>query len=74
MLGGELTIEETGRGVEGDDGIVIGFGGEAANGVYNSTAALDSLSDDLKHASIKRLFTVVGCSLKAKNKDILRNM
>ncbi len=70
-LGGELTTEEIGIGVCGDNGIFIWFGGDAANGVYNSTAALESLGEGLKHASIKRLFTVVGtgCSLNNKKKN-----
>jgi len=33
VVGGEPTIEEVGRGVCGDNGRVIWFGGDAANGV-----------------------------------------
>jgi hypothetical protein len=36
VVGGELIIEETGRGVCGDNGgIFIWFGGDAANGVLH---------------------------------------
>ncbi len=46
------------------------MGGDAANGVYNSTAALESFGEDLKQVSSKRLFTVVGtgCSLNKKKR------
>ena len=53
-LGGELKIVGIGTGVRGDTGPLDGLGGEAANGVYSSTAAPDSLGDDLEHVSIKR--------------------
>ncbi len=68
-LGGELTTEAIGTGVCGDKGIFIWLGGDAANGVYNSTAAPDSFGEDLKQVSNKRLLIVVGtgCSLNNKN-------
>jgi hypothetical protein len=42
-----------GTGVRGETGPLDGEGG-VAEGAYSSTAAHDSLGDDLEHVSIKR--------------------
>lgn len=68
VLGEELTMEGTGSGACGEMGSVLGLGGDAANGVYSSTAAPDSPGEDLKHVSMRMLLTVaeIGCSLEAQ--------
>lgn len=61
VKGGELVIDEIWCGVCGERGIAIWLGGDAAKDLYNSTAAPDSVGEDL--------FTIVdiGYSLEEKN-------